>query len=86
MGKTENLIKKVSTRKDECESWVEGVKSLRNVIWSKIKWKILVFIGFDEMQVRVKFVDPMEGVRKMSSKWEEMCFEVKRIRVLVLRN
>ena len=40
--------------------------------------KFLVLIDLDEMQVKVKLVDPMEGMR---SKWEEMCFEVKRRRV-----
>ena len=29
--------------------------------------KNLSLIGFYEMQVRVKLVDPMEGMRKMSS-------------------
>ena len=64
MSKTENwkFEKQISTQKDECESWVECGKSLRNVIWSKIKWKIWVVIDLDEMQVGVKLVDPMEGV------------------------
>ena len=40
-------------------------------------WNFLFLIDLNEMQVRVKLVDPMDGMRKMSSKWEEMFFEVK---------